>query len=156
MNNVSQMSDSRLPDQIACLLVPMGSSMLLLPNETVAEVVSDLRPDEIPDQPDWSLGEAEWRGLKIPVLAYEKMDGGNEALPNSDSRLVVMNSVKGDKQRPFYALLSQHAPKLVRVFKDEITEESSTDGIKHYHVTVNGEEAIIPNLEWVEEQLRAS
>ena len=155
MTNVSQISDRKLPEQIACLLVPMASSMLLLPNETVAEVVSDLRPEVLPDQSEWCLGEAEWRGLKIPVLAFEKLDNNTDALPNNDSRLIIMNSLSGDRNQPFYALLSQHAPKLVRVFKEEIIEDSTSEGIEKYRVTVNGEEAIIPDLEWMEEKLRA-
>ncbi len=153
MSNVSQISDNKLPEQIACLMIPMESATLLLPNEAVAEVVSDLRPEKMPDLPDWCLGEVEWRGLRIPVVSYEKLSSGSDVIPTNDSRLVVLNSVNSGSKHPFYALLSQHAPKLIRAFKEELTEESEGEGINKYHVSVNIESAIIPDLELVEKKL---
>ena len=151
MSNVSQISDSKLPEQIACLMIPMESATLLLPNEAVAEVVSDLRPEKMPDLPDWCMGEVEWRGLRIPVVSYEQLSHGNEAIPTKDSRLIVLNSVKNDSKHAFYALLSQSAPRLIRAFKDELTEEAPGEGINKHHVSVNVESAIIPDLEMIEE-----
>ncbi|MBL4607551.1 MAG: chemotaxis protein CheW [Pseudomonadales bacterium] len=157
MSNVSQISDSRLPDQIACLMIPMDSATLLLPNEAVAEVVSDLRPEKLPDLPEWCLGEVEWRGLHIPVISYEKLSTGADVIPTNDSRLVVINTTKDNPRLPFYALLSQHAPRLVRAFKDELTmEDKEGEGINKHHVIVNVESAIIPDLEMMEEKLLAT
>jgi len=153
MNVPAQTEYDSLPDKIACLMIPMQSVTLMLPNEAVAEVVGDLRPEKLPDMPEWYLGQAEWRGLKIPVLSYENLVDGSYTTPTHSSCLIVLNSLKAQRTFPFYALLSTQHPRLLRANKKDLVEQETTTGINKYHVLINGNVAIIPDLDLLEEKL---
>lgn len=151
--NAAQKEYDTLPDKMACLMIPMQSVTLLLPNEAVAEVVRGIRPEKLPDMPEWFLGQAEWRGLKIPVLSYEYLTDGSRTLVTPSSCLIVINSIKENRSTPFYALLSAHHPRLLRLNKKDLSDGEYTTGINKYHVLANGNVAIVPDLDLLEERV---
>ena len=153
MTHFSTVKTEELPDQVACLLIPMHSSSLLLPNEAVAEVVSDLRPELFPDLPDWHMGYVEWRGCNIPVVSYEQLTDQRVNQPCETSRLIIINTITGNQQTPYYGLLSESAPRLMRVFEKDLQQHENTRKIDQYQVSANGEEAVIPDLDKVEKML---
>jgi chemosensory pili system protein ChpC len=72
--------------------------------------------------------------------------------PNPNARFIIVNGVGAHADMPFYALLVQGIPKLMHVHKDEIQQVDamnmgSFDGMA---VTVDGDNAMIPDLERVE------
>lgn len=147
---------ARVNEEVASLLVPMVARPMLLPNVTVAEIVDWEQPERREGDPDWMLGMFHWRGVDIPLVSLELMNDPEEDEAFSGARIAVLNGV-GVSKKDFYAVCVQGIPRLVRVYPAEIGgEEAVTDSPAFdMLVTVNGERAMIPNLDYVEQQIEA-
>lgn len=153
------MSDNN--QTLACVMIPMIGRQLLLPNVSLAEVV-DYSPDinSNADAPAWLAGYLDWRGLKLPVISYDAVNGGPLAQPaNRRGRVVILNSiVEEHRNQPFIALMTQGIPSQNRINQSQIQRLDSPAGVADLmEVEVDGERAWIPNLEYLEslaQQLR--
>lgn len=147
---------ARVNEEVASLLVPMVARPMLLPNVTVAEIVDWKQPERRDDDPDWMLGILHWRGIDIPLVSLELMNDPEEDEAFSGARIAVLNGV-GASKNDFYGICVQGIPRLVRVYPAEIGGEEQVDDAPAFDllVTVNGEKAMIPNLDYVEQQLEA-
>lgn len=138
-------------------MIMLEALRLVLPNTAIAEVIaySDL---ELPkNQPDWFLGYASWRGYKIPVVSFERMVEQAGSKPNKRSRIIVLNSISGDPQRPFYGMLSTGIPSLMTVDENNIQdapEIGETDSLILRQVIVEKHAAIIPDQKELEARLK--
>jgi len=138
---------------IPSLYLPVSKQQLLLPNVSVAEVVGYQQPiNKLPEMPNYFLGLIKWRGVDIPVISYEF---ANEQIPDKltkNSRIVVINTI-GEHQAsiPFFAIVTQGIPRLVKVSDGLIKTLNNKIGkADSVLVKVDGEEAIIPNIEFLE------
>lgn len=138
---------------IACLYLPVNLQQLLLPNVSVAEVVGYQVPEQSIDKPDYFLGYVTWRGIQIPLLSYELANGQSSSTVTSNARIVVINSIgEHHEALPFFAILTQGIPRLVKVANDLIHPINST--LKEAETSIvklDGEDAVIPNLAYLEE-----
>ena len=70
-----------------------------------------------------------------------------------NSKIVVLKALSGDKDRPYFALLTPSFPRLVSVPRDgllaDATEEDLPVGVK-VRVLLGDEAAVLPDLEIVE------
>src|SRR5690606_10732399 len=57
------------------VLIQVADARLLLPNATIAEVLSYAAPEPVADAPDWLLGRIRWRGWQLPLLAFSRFAG---------------------------------------------------------------------------------
>ena len=64
--------------ELTCVLVPRRDTTALLPNVAVAEVLSARPLQPVAGGPAWLLGNLDWRGYRVPVLALEALAGGDE------------------------------------------------------------------------------
>lgn len=137
---------------IASLYLPVSKSQLLLPNVSVAEVVGYQEPTKSPGKPDSFLGLVTWRGINIPLLSYEV---ANEQEPNAraaNARIAVINTI-GEKQEqlPFFAVLTQGIPRLVKVNSEIASVKGRKLGPADKDIIkLDGEEAVIPDIEFLE------
>ncbi|MDA1073216.1 MAG: chemotaxis protein CheW [Proteobacteria bacterium] len=141
--------------EIACVLIPAGDEGLLLPNVCIAEVLPWRRVNKIKNAPDWCVGMAEWRGQNIPVIRFDVMNKGNPSDDESHRCLVVMNRARLTNGAAFYALAATGLPKILKLSGEDLTNQSR--GIQDAEVAavrVGTENAIIPNLEFVETRVR--
>ena len=94
----------------------------------------------------------QWRGLNLPVVSYELANDGAIEETSPRARLAVINaSSELQDKLPFFALVTQGIPRLVKVAEEEISEQDSpTDVADLMQVRVSGEEACIPNLHYLE------
>lgn len=136
------------------LLVPLHGRQLLLPNVTVAEVVSYAELMPVTDQPAWLMGVLDWRGIKVPVVSYEVLSG--DMAPRETARVAVMNGIAG-KGISFYAIVVQGIPRQAKVKLSEIEDmdapASQMGPLDYLQVRWHGELAVIPELDRLEEQL---
>lgn len=138
---------------IACLYLPVNQQQLLLPNVSIAEVVGYQAPVTHSDKPDYFLGYVTWRGINIPLISFELANGQTSNKATSNARIAVINSIgEHNESLPFFAILTQGIPRLVKVASDLIKPVKSKTANKAEISTIklDGEEAIIPDLPYLE------
>ena len=137
-----------------CVLIPMHSRQLLLPNVTIAEVVDhDARLAGADDQP-WLAGYLDWRGQSLPVISYEEANEQEATLPEAGrGRIVVLNTIGPDHDRlPFMAIVTRGIPSQARLDAEQVQGKETADAgpADLMQVDLEGEPAWIPNLEYLE------
>jgi chemosensory pili system protein ChpC len=141
--------------ELATLLIPITSGQWVLPNVSVAEIISYTQVQPLALAPDWLLGTIEWRKLRVPLLAVEQLNGVGGATSVAGSRIAVLNGLNGDSRLPFFALVISAPPRLMRILPDEIANAPGPElgPCDLCSVLVSGERAIIPNIDYIEGQL---
>ena len=149
------MSDP-LPREIRCVLVPVGNLRLLLPNATVAEVITHTKPEPVANAPQWLLGRIAWRGWRVPLVSFTKLAGTEEGDADLSVRVAVLKALGGNPKLPFIAVLTQGFPRLITLNAELIipTHDGSAlpSGVRA-KVLVRDDVAMIPDLEWIETEL---
>jgi chemosensory pili system protein ChpC len=144
---------------LSCVMIPMIGRQLLLPNVTIAEVVDYAGTDAGTDGPEWLVGYLDWRGLKLPIISYDAANGGAAPVSRDGrGRIIVLNTI-GDQHRelPFVALITQGIPSQSRLAEDQIRKLDGETGLADLmEVEVDGENAWIPNLEYIESLAKQS
>jgi chemosensory pili system protein ChpC len=97
----------------------------------------------------------EWRGLGIPLISFERIFGlrGGSAVRNS--RAIILNTLNGNRQLPFVAILSQRIPRLLLVtarMLKTVNNAPAQEGILS-RVEIQGEHAMIPDIDKMEQLL---
>jgi len=134
-------------------LLATQNQNLLLPNTAIAEIVRYAAPQAVDNAPDWLLGTMVWRGLRIPVVSYERAAGEAATEYDSGARIAVLNGVHSGAALQFYAVVIRNNPRLLKVLRDDIRKDSGGDRDKFQlqHVSVNNITAIIPDLAALEQ-----
>ena len=141
-------------DEILSLLVPMASSKLILPTVSVAEMVP-YQPPKVrqnvttQDTPEWYLGSLVWRGVLLPMMSYEALNGAVVASIRPESQLLILNSTGATTEMPFFCFPTQGIPRLTRVVATEISENPEIIETATYEdmpVLVVNEAAVIPDI----------
>ena len=143
------MSESEI---ISSLYLPIGEGKLVLPNVAVAEVIEYSRPKAKEGFPQYYLGDISWRGIDVPLLSFEEVNGRARPPKNTEVRIAVLNNVGTDsKKLPFVAILTQGLPRLIKISEDIIQNATKSNfPAEHSRIRVDGEEAVIPNLDYLE------
>lgn len=160
MSQLSPFSQSSLVTAttgvVNSLLIPLQGRQLLLPNVNVAEVVSYAEFVPVDNKPDWFLGVLSWRGMEIPGVAFEPLNG--EGMPMERERVAVLNGISGG-DLGFYAMVVQGIPRLAKVKLaelEDLPEGSGKGPMEFLHVRYQGEVATIPDLDQLESVVAAA
>jgi chemosensory pili system protein ChpC len=149
------MSDP-LPREIRCVLVPVGNLRLLLPNATVAEVITQTPPEPVADAPDWLLGRIAWRGWRVPLVSFTHLAAAGEGDAELSVRVAVLKALGGNPKLPFIAVLTQGFPRLTTLNAELIIPTHDGNPLPagvRAQVLVRDDVAMIPDLEWIEAEL---
>ncbi len=150
------MSEQPLPREIRCVLVPVGDLRLLLPNATVAEVITLTTPEPVPGAPEWLLGRISWRGWRVPLVSFTKLSGAQEGDTDLSVRVAVLKALGGNAELPFVAVLTQGFPRLTTLNAELIIPTHDGKplprGVKA-QVLVRDDVAMIPDLEGIENEV---
>ena len=139
-------------------LIALESLRLVLPNTAIAEVIAYTKPELPEGMPEWFLGYVPWRGYHIPVISFEAMIDQPGSSPDKRSRVIVLTSISGDADRPFYGLLATGIPRLMVVDSDNIQnapEIGATDSLIMRQVVVDKHAAVIPDQYELEARLKS-
>ncbi len=136
------------------VLIQVAGGRLLLPNATIAEVLSYADPEPVANAPDWLLGRIRWRGWQLPLVAFARLSGIAEEQGGLGSKVIVLKALGGDPKAPYFAILTQGFPRLVTVARDTVVTDTSSgealpEGVQA-RVLLNEDEALLPDLEHVE------
>jgi chemosensory pili system protein ChpC len=139
------------------VLIPLDGYKLLLPNVTIAEVVGFREPSPYPQTPDWLLGEIQWHGRKFPLVSFERALNVPTAPPGARARIVVCNTLGEDPRGlPYIGVVAKAIPRLVGLIPASISPNlvaSEASPLVLRQVYVAGQEAIIPDLDALEETI---
>jgi len=143
---------------VHCLFVPLQDELLLLPNSNIAEVVSYEEPTPFSDAPPWLLGKVSWRERLIPLISFDIISGKNKkSVVSKKSRIVVLNTLNGNNELPYIAIISQGIPHLETINENTISDVEDQDGDDRHsilrHVIINDVQAIIPDIDDIEMRL---
>ena len=137
-------------------LIPLHNMRLVLPNTAIAEVISYHKPQPLDDMPPWLMGMLPWRGLQIPLLSLETAAIEQAPEIHRRSRVVVLNTLTGSGQLPFYGVISQGIPRLMGLDHSTILDAPNAEKAQKFvlrQVVVEGHPAAIPDLNAIEGEL---
>lgn len=147
------MNTEARPD-IRGVLIQVAGARLLLPNATIAEVLSFADPAPIDNAPEWLLGNIRWRGWQLPLVAFSRLAGIAREEGGLGNRVIVLKALSENPRMPYFAVVTQGFPRLVTVSAAALmTEESDAsalpDGVQA-QVTLNDDRALVPDLDQLE------
>ena len=105
---------------IKCLMLPMKSGGVIVPNTAVAEIVSVEHVLPVNDAPPWMLGYLSWRRRSVPLFSFDAVQKGEPDFLSSRSKIAVLYSISEDGMFPYMALLMQQAPKVINLTEEDI------------------------------------
>lgn len=141
-----------MSDSIKCILLPLvREQYMLLPNESLAEIVTNRSDLLVMGAREGLIGKIQWRGYSVPLISFEAAVGVGIPSYGSEARIAVLFSPTGDASLPYMAFSVQGAPKLLDVGETDLI---SIDGEEHAlvssHVEVDDKRCMIPNLQALE------
>ena len=97
--------------QLKCLVLPLHGRPAIVPNSAVAEIITqqDITPSA--DTPDWFLGTGSWRGLEIPLLAFDRLCGERQDVPEAAGRFVVLFGIESAGAPAYYGIRIDALPR---------------------------------------------
>ena len=134
------------------VLISVNQGRLLLPNASVAEVITFSDPEPVENAPSWMLGQIRWRGWRLPLLSFSRFAGWSDEEGQIGAKVVVLKALGGNPKLPYFAVLSQGFPRLVTVAHSALSETGQKDlsvGI-HSMVMLNDDAAAVPDLAGLE------
>jgi chemosensory pili system protein ChpC len=143
-------------NDIRGVLIQIAGARLLLPNATIAEVLSFADPDPVPNAPDWLLGRIRWRGWQLPLVAFARLSGISSEQGGLGSKVVVLKALAANAKTPFFAVLTQGFPRLVTVSRNALVAEDEGEAVPtgvRARVMLNEDAALLPDLEQVEQMI---
>ncbi|WP_440223654.1 chemotaxis protein CheW [Dokdonella sp. MW10] len=144
---------AELPREIRGVMIPVTGGRVLLPNATVAEVITYSAPERVDGAPAWLLGRLGWRGWRLPLFSFPILAGHATEESTSNARVTVLKALGGSAKMPFIAMLAQGFPRLTTVTQDLLlTTGDHTElapGVRA-EVLVRDDHAVIPDLGAIE------
>ncbi|NVJ51260.1 MAG: chemotaxis protein CheW [Gammaproteobacteria bacterium] len=138
--------------EVYSLMIPIIDQSILLPNVTVAEIVpfGDVAYQE--GGADWMIGSLNWRGMKIPMVSLDILNGGEDPQANKRSRVAVVHTINGDEDMPYIAIIVQGIPRLTHVTEPSISmvEVAELGVADKARVQIGTIAATIPDLDKLE------
>ena len=141
------------PREIRGVMIPVSGGRLLLPNATVAEVISYTIPEKVDNAPDWLLGRLPWRGWRLPLVSFSILSGLSPTENVANAKVAVLKALGGNAKLPFVALLAQGFPRLTTITPEALISTGSEDALAlgvRAHVLVRTDHAVVPDLHTIE------
>jgi chemosensory pili system protein ChpC len=144
-------------DELYSLLVPLNQERLILPRVCVAEVIryAPLHSDDT--GPGWLRGHIAWNGRRVPVISFEELAGLTPAEPGGRTRVAILNAIGGRLSTPFFGVLTEGFPQLVRVNRAVVQPAARQswpeNGPVICQIRMINEYPLIPDLEVIEDMI---
>ncbi len=101
------------PTQLSVYVLAMQKQAVLLPADTIAEIIPYEPLQRIEETPDWFLGLLGWRGEQVPVVSFEMLTlkrASFSLASVASASLVIIRGTSDQVSLPFYALAVQTQP----------------------------------------------
>lgn len=143
-------------EAIRCMLLPLSSINLLIPNSAVAEIIGYSTPRALPDCSEWFPGVVMWRGVYIPVVSLEEMCSLDQPMVGPRSRVAIIYNPEKDSELPYLGIHIQDIPRAYLAEAEKL-ESGSDDGLNRYLQSNVDEQQfarVIPNLDSIIAELK--
>jgi chemosensory pili system protein ChpC len=153
-----QALESSVAREMVSMMLPVSNKQLIVPSVALAEVLPLPVVETLGDGPNWLMGMAQWRNLKIPVISYEGINDEPFTPTDAGHQLAVMNGIKDVDKLPFYGVSLQGMPRMARISEEDVRENDElVKGVAEaMAVFSEGAPALIPDLDYIESQLLAA
>jgi len=134
---------------VRCMLLPLDSLNLLVPNSAVAEIIGYSAPREISGSSDWFQGVVLSRGGYVPVIAVEELCAVGTAEVRPRARIAIIYNPEKDPDLPYLGIHIRDIPRAY-LAEAETTISGGDEGLSEYLITrVDDEELAraIPDLD---------
>jgi len=146
-----------LPREVRGVMIPVTHGRVLLPNATVAEVITYSNPEPIAGAPGWLLGRQSWRGWRVPLVSFSVLAGLSDREGTDNARVAILKALEGHPKMPFLGLLTQGFPRLTTISPDILIPSGDDQpvpaGVRE-QVMVRDDLAFIPDLADVEDMVQ--
>lgn len=148
----------QLPEQVFCVFVNLSGLTWLVPNTAVVDVLAFDNIDFHAGSPDWLLGQLDWQGQSLPVIAAEGLHGGQVPNRTNRARLLVVQTLGNVLSHSHYVVVSQGYPQLVNVGERAIRETADAElpPATLRDVSVGNTHAFVPDLHAIETELNTA
>ena len=151
-------NSTELNKEVYSLMIPTINSNILLPNLSVAEIVPYSNVElfsESDKKPNWFLGNLMWRGMDIPLISIDVIEGAKDPQANKRSRVAIIHTLNANSDIPYLAIVVQGIPRLSHVSTSNIRFVSADDIVKSekMRVEVDSISAAIPDLDQLEKMI---
>lgn len=139
------------------VLIQVAGARLLLPNASIAEVLSYAEPEPVAGGPEWLLGRIRWRGWPVPLVAAARMAGSRADMVDLGTKVLVLKALGGDPRLPYFAILSNGFPRLVTVSRGGLEVEAAGGALPPLvlaRVALNDDKALVPDLQGMQSRIR--
>ncbi len=141
--------------EVFSFMIPMLEDNLLVPSETVAEIVPFMNVnlfDSAEEGGDWHIGNLAWRNMNIPVISLERVQGQQDLGDIRRSRIAVVYTLNGNQEIPYLAFTVQGIPRIIPVGTEnsEMLDSSPNDNGVAAWVKVAGKKAMVPDMDMME------
>ena len=141
-------------DEVRGVVLQCAGEKVLLPNATVAEVMSRVQLQPAAEgAPAWLAGTLAWQGFDVSVVAFGRFTGLGSDLLVGQLKVVVLKALGGQVHLPYYALLTESFPQLIAVPRDGLLADASEEIVPvgvHMRVLLGEQTALLPDLDAVE------
>ena len=142
------------PDQLTAYVILMQKQGIILPADTIAEIIPYEPLQRMEDTPDWFLGLLGWRGVQVPVVSFEMLTierASFSLVSVASASLVIVRGTNDQQSLPFYALVSQTVPVSHDVTSEMLFETGDaaqqTEIVK---IRFRNDVLSIPNLDYIQ------
>jgi chemosensory pili system protein ChpC len=135
------------------VMMTVANGRLLLPNATVAEVITYAEPEPIPGAPAWILGRLRWRGWRLPLISFARLAGLADNEGELGAKVAVLKGLGGVPKVPFTCLLTQGFPRLTTVSEELLLDAPEDTPLRPgvlRNVLLRDDPAMIPDLAGIE------
>lgn len=145
-------------EKIQSLIIPLRHYNMVLPQSSVAEVISVPDVKEVTGAANWFSGHFNWREQQVPLISVEHLCGLADSDRTSRARRIAV--LYGLEQYPgleYYAVEIQAIPHPVLLGNEDLVavdEVIDDDNIIDMHVQAIGIKSFIPNLATIENKLK--
>lgn len=143
-----------LPHEIRGVMLPVTGGRVLVPNTTMAEVITYAHPAVVKGAPPWLLGRIAWRGWGLPVVAFSALAGIADEESDDNARVAILKALGGHARLPYFGVLTQGFPRLTLVSEDMLLPDPRVAelplGVRE-QVLVHDQPAWIPDLATLED-----
>jgi chemotaxis signal transduction protein len=145
-------------EPVRSVIIPTGSLSLVVPSAAVAEVAGFSEITPLPSTSADLVGVFQWRGVSVPVVAFETLLGQPAPRPGQRSKIVIFYPLPGRPRNDFFGILASADPQSRLIGADQIRDSDVAATVHNRFIAATfdfgGGIVGIPDLKAIRESIR--